>query len=154
MRVSQLSHPTVVTISAEASVLDAAKLMRERHVGDVVVLEPHRRVPRGILTDRDLVVGLLAQGVEALSTIKVGDVVGRELVTVYGEEDALECARKMAIHGVRRMPVLSITGDLIGIIAYDDLVAWLTRTLSELTSLFGRQPARESERRPGSSGPT
>lgn len=149
MRVSQLSHPTVVTISAEASLMDAAKLMRERHVGDVVVLEPGQRLPRGILTDRDLVVGVFAQGIEDLKQIKVGDVLGRDLVTVYGEEDALECARKMAVHGVRRLPVLNISGDLIGIIAYDDLVAWLSRTLSELTSLFGRQPFREGERRPG-----
>lgn len=149
MNVSLVSNPNVATIGATQSVVDAAKLMRQEHVGDLVVVEPRGsgEVPVGILTDRDIVVTVIAKGVAA-DTITVGDAMARDLLTVR-ESSSLEFAlREMRRYGVRRAPVVRANGDLVGVIAIDDLIEHLAVQLSRLADLIRVEQDAEQRARP------
>ncbi|MCK6551292.1 CBS domain-containing protein [Myxococcota bacterium] len=149
MKVSELASRNVVTISPDATVVDAAKLMREHHVGDVVVVERNLqgRVPVGIVTDRDIVVGVVAQGVERPADVFVRDIMGRELITAGADESVSDVLRRMRRFGVRRIPVINSIEVLVGIVTYDDLVHVLVEQLAEFTRLLPEQPEHERQRR-------
>lgn len=106
----------VVTAPAEASLGDVAGLMRDRNVGSVVVLEADRAV--GLLTDRDLALAVVADGVGPDE--RAGDHATRPLVTGEAAMDLEEAAAIMVQHRVRRLPVMD-GKDLAGIATLDDL---------------------------------
>jgi predicted transcriptional regulator len=149
MRVKDVCNPTVVTISPDETVQDAARVMREHHVGDVIVVERQLTgvYPRGIITDRDLAVGILAQDVTDVRSITVKDVMGRELITAHAEEDIFEVVNRMRRYGVRRLPVINSLEVLVGIIAFDDIVRALAEKLLDLARLSPEQMERERMRR-------
>ena len=149
MRVVELATRNVSTIRAGASVLEAAKMMRENHVGTVVIVGSSRSMlaPIGLLTDRDIVVGAIAQGVRDLDALKVEDIAAQELIVADAEQDAGEVARVMLSSGVRRVPVVNAMGALVGIVSYDDLMAHMSEELAELSRLFSRQRRREKRAR-------
>jgi CBS domain-containing protein len=124
--------------------------MREEHVGDLVVVEERegRRVPVGILTDRDIVVGVLAKDGDHAKLLDVGDVIGGMLVTATEDEDIKPVLRRMRSFGVRRVPVVDETGGLSGVLSIDDVIAALSDEIAEVAALVSRQPSRESDRRP------
>ena len=137
MTVAQICNPNVATVGAGASVVDAAALMRLEHVGDLIVVESRRgaSVPVGILTDRDIVVGVVAKRV-APDTVTVGDAMTPDVLTVR-EDASLEFAlREMRRRGVRRAPVVRASGDLVGIIAADDVIQHLAVQLGRLADLI------------------
>ena len=105
-------------IEASTPVAEAAQLMKSEDVGSVPVLEGERLV--GMLTDRDIVVRVLAEGRDPQST-NVGDVASRELVTVDPQQDLDEALRLMAQHQVRRLPVVEEDERLVGILAQADV---------------------------------
>lgn len=128
MSVASLCNPNVATIGADASPIDAAKRMREAHVGDLVVTERKDGVeaPVGIVTDRDLVVEVLAQDVDP-AAVRVGDIMSGRLVTVR-EDNGLEHAlQTMHRHGLRRLPVVDGRDALVGLLSLDDVIAYLAR---------------------------
>jgi CBS domain-containing protein len=142
-------NPNVATVGARTDVADAAKLMRDQHVGDLIVTEPRNghAVPIGILTDRDIVVGVIAKRIE-LDAVTVGDVMSRNVVTVR-EDASLEFAlREMRRHGVRRAPVVRADGGLVGVIAFDDIVQHLAVQLSRLSDLTRLEQDAETNARP------
>ena len=106
------------TLDVTASVMDAATVMREGDVGDVVVLEEGRLC--GILTDRDIVVRVLATGDDP-STVQVGDVCSRILTTVSETDGIGDAVRLIRAKAVRRLPVLDDDGKLVGIVSLGDL---------------------------------
>jgi CBS domain-containing protein len=106
------------TLDVTASVMDAATLMREGDFGDVVVLEEGRLC--GILTDRDIVVRVLATGDDPCS-IRVGDVCSRVLTTVSESDGISDAVRLIRAKAVRRLPVLDDDGKLVGIVSLGDL---------------------------------
>lgn len=106
------------TLDATSSVVDAATVMREGDFGDVVVLEEGRLC--GILTDRDIVVRVLATGDDP-STVRVGDVCSRILTTVSERDGIGAAVRLIRAHAVRRLPVLDDDGKLVGIVSLGDL---------------------------------
>lgn len=148
MKVGDACNREVVVVERNASVRDAARLMRDFHVGDLVVVESRndRRVPVGILTDRDIVVGVLARDVETES-VAVQDVMGGELVTATEEESLLDAVKRMRAAGVRRTPVVDREGMLIGILTVDDLLDLLSETLNDLSRLVSREISQEQRRR-------
>jgi CBS domain-containing protein len=149
MSVSLVSNPNVATIAAGAGVADAAELMRQEHVGDLVVVERRgsAQVPIGILTDRDIVVGVVAKRV-APESVTVGDAMTRDVLTVR-EDSSLEFAlREMRRYGVRRAPVIRANGDLVGVIAIDDLIQHLAVQLSRLADLIRVEQDAELRTRP------
>jgi CBS domain-containing protein len=140
----------VVITNGTDSVLDVANLMREHHVGDVVVVEKRAGVnyPTGIITDRDIVVGGVAAAFDRLPQLVADDLVMRPLITVREEatiEDALEIMRK---NGVRRIPVVDATEALVGILAVDDLLDQLARDLTSISALISREQRNERDARP------
>ena len=150
MRISEICTNHVITATADTDVLTAARMMREQHVGDVVIVEKRgtAELPIGVVTDRDIVIGALAQGVDDLRSIQIGDLVSKKC-HVLGTSDRIEKAMDLMLQrGVRRIPVVNDRGELTGILSYDDLVAWMVSRLSGLTRSFANQGRREEIRRP------
>lgn len=149
MLVGTACNREVVVVERSASVSQAARLMRDFHVGDLVVVETQdgRRRPVGILTDRDIVVGVLARDVDAAS-VAVRDVMGGELITATEDESLPDVVKRMRAAGVRRLPVVDGEGTLVGILTVDDLLDLLSETLNDLTRLVTRELTREQRRRP------
>lgn len=147
--VNLICNHNVATIGKSLSLSEAARLMREQHVGNLIVVETRgsASVPIGILTDRDIVVGVVARQV-APETVTVADAMTRNLVTVR-ENASLEFAlREMRRRGVRRAPVVGANGDLVGIIAVDDVLQHLAEQLSRLTDLIRIEQEVEPRARP------
>jgi len=148
MNVGTACTREVVTCLAATSLAEVANRMRDRHVGAVVVIDDEqRRRPIGVVTDRDIVIEIVATGLDA-NTITAGDVMLDGLVTVTEDSGPLEAARAMRSRGVRRLPVVDGNGALAGIIALDDLVNLLSTEMGHLARLIERQPKREAQKRP------
>ncbi|HYW77033.1 MAG TPA: CBS domain-containing protein [Gammaproteobacteria bacterium] len=145
MRVDEICSKNVIVVSRDESVSTVAQLMREYHVGAVVVTEQThgRRQPVGIVTDRDLVVELLAKGLD-MDAVTAGDLTAPNLVTVPAESSVLEAIEIMSNRGVRRLPVVDGTGrELVGILAVDDVLAVLSRSVQRVASLIRYEQDRE-----------
>ncbi|HZR94981.1 MAG TPA: CBS domain-containing protein [Gaiellaceae bacterium] len=111
------------SLASSASVMEAARLMRDEDVGIVPVVEGEKLV--GTVTDRDIAVRVVAEGKSAESTT-VGEVASRELVTIDPQQDLDEALRLMARHQVRRLPVVEEDGKLVGIVAQKDVALHAT----------------------------
>jgi CBS domain-containing protein len=147
MNMGEICNREVVIIDREDSILQAARLMREYHVGNVIVVDEQDggRIPVGILTDRDIVRALVASEV-ALDKVSVGDAMSFDLLTVQEEDDIIETIKKMRHRGVRRVPVVNRAGELQGIVAVDDLMDLVCEELMELVGLIQHQANHEAER--------
>jgi CBS domain-containing protein len=145
MAVGEICNREVVIAEKTLSVVDAAQLMRKHHVGDLVVVEEKdgRKHPVGIVTDRDIVVEVVAAGVNP-DALKVGDIMGPEVATVREGEGLFEALRHMRDKGVRRMPVVDRDGGLVGILALDDLLSLLAEEMTELAKLVSHERQREA----------
>jgi CBS domain-containing protein len=149
MAIGEICNREVVIAEKALSVREAAHLMRNHHVGDLVVVEERggRKHPVGIITDRDIVVEVVAPGVnpEALTVV---DIMGAELATVRENEGVFEALRYMRSKGVRRMPVVDGDGGLVGIVTLDDLLSLLAEEMTELAKLVSHERQREATARP------
>ena len=150
MRVLELLNHDVAVTHRSERLVDAIARMRERHVGALVVVEDAKTSckPVGMLTDRDVVVSVLARDVSHLATLDVGDVMSRDLVTATADEDVAQLLRRMRNFGVRRVPVVDARGALEGIVTLDDVLSGLAAELAEAATLGLHQRDREPVRRP------
>ncbi len=150
MKVGEICNRRVVFARRHESVTQAAERMREHHVGNLIVVDEggEGRVPIGILTDRDIVVGVVARSPERLEALTVGDVMTDELVTALADASVYDTLMDMRKHGVRRIPVVDREDELIGILAFDDVVEYLAEELGKLADIVRRERRREEERRP------
>ena len=148
MSISELCNREVIISEAEATALDAAKLMRKHHVGDVIIVKSENNIrrPIGIVTDRDLIVEIMATELDP-AVITVGDIMVPNLVTVQETTEIFETIQYMRRKAVRRAPVIDDKGGLIGIITMDDLLKLLSEELSELAKLIDRETEKESRQR-------
>jgi CBS domain-containing protein len=147
--IGEICSREVVFTTRETTVAAAAKLMRHHHVGSLVVVEQlngGKRLPVGIVTDRDIVVELTAMDLDP-AVITVGDIMGEPLVTARESEGLLETMEIMRYKGVRRLPIVGADGQLIGIVTIDDLLEVLAEQLTELAKVVAREQARESAAR-------
>ena len=144
MNVSQLCNRNVVTVRKSDEVVAAARLMREKHVGYLIVVEPDftgaTQRPVGVITDRDIVVTIVAQDVNPRG-LKVNDVMTPNPVVVELGDSIAAAVQEMRRIGVRRVPVVGGQGELEGVLSFDDVLDALS---SELQGLAG---AVRSERR-------
>jgi CBS domain-containing protein len=106
------------TVTSGATVMDAARVMRDEDAGIVPVVEGDKLV--GTVTDRDIAIRVVAEGKSTESTT-VGEIASRELVTIDPQQDLDEALRLMARHQVRRLPVVEEDGRLVGIVAQADI---------------------------------
>jgi CBS domain-containing protein len=148
MRVADVCTPLTVYIEPSASVRDAAKLMRERHVGTVVIVDKsnYRCIPTGIITDRDIAISVVAAGIDP-DAVTVRDVMSRPVAICTADQDIFEVIRTMRSHGVRRLPMLNEDGDFAGFVAADDVYDALVKEFRGLNEVFLREQAREIETR-------
>jgi CBS domain-containing protein len=143
MLISEICKREVVTCTRRTSAAQIAQLMRDHHAGDVIVVEPRDRepVPVGIVTDRDLVVHVVAAGVGAYA-VTASDLICGELVSAAESETVYDAIWYMRSKGVRRLPVVDANGVLIGLLTMDDLSRLLAEEeLSELAQLSPHQIA-------------
>ncbi len=148
MAVGEICNREVVIAERSLPVSEAAGLMRSHHVGDLVVVEERdgRRHPVGIVTDRDIVVEVVAAGVNP-EALGVGDIMGSDVATVRENEGLFEALRYMRDKGVRRMPVVDGSGSLVGILTLDDLLGLLAEEMTELAKLVSHERQREANAR-------
>jgi CBS domain-containing protein len=146
MSIGELCNRNVVIVDRAESVREAARLMREYHVGDVVVVEETAggKNPVGILTDRDIVIELVAEGVD-LDAISVGDAMSSELLILAENDELADTTAKMRARGVRRAPVVDNAGLLVGILTLDDILEVLAGELADLVRLTVREQHHERE---------
>jgi CBS domain-containing protein len=148
MHISDICTRAAVTCRRNASALDVARLMRERHVGDVIVVDDAEgcALPVGIVTDRDLVLQVLAKGVDPES-VTAGDVMSASPETALGSEAILDAIWHMRAHGVRRLPVVDRRGALVGVLTVDDITRFLASEMSEMARIAPHQIERENAAR-------
>ena len=148
MKASEFCNREVMIIERDASVAEAARLMRELHVGSLVVVtkEAGQTRPTGILTDRDIVIEFVAEGLSP-QEVAVGDAMSFQLATVDEDAGLFETIELMRDRGVRRLPVVDSAGTLVGLVAADDALELLAEQLNDLVKIVGRQQRIEAEHR-------
>ena len=149
MLLQKIATRNAVTVSANATIEEAAKVMREYHVGDLVVVkkEGDRTRPIGIITDRDIVVSTTAFGVAPWDA-SVADTMVSPFVTARVTDHIDHVLNLMKEHGIKRVPLVNEEGDLTGIISADDITTFLSSELSDVTKIIPRQRDVEIHRRP------
>lgn len=151
MEVAGLCHRNVVTVRRSEELTAAAELMRERHIGYLVVVEPTLAEssvkPVGVLTDRDIVITVVARQTDP-RTVRVGDVMTQQPVVV-AETDSLEKAlEEMRRIGARRLPVVGASGQLVGVLALDDIIDAVAMDLGNVAASIRNAQRMESALRP------
>jgi predicted transcriptional regulator len=149
MTVGDICTRNVVVAPKSEMIIDAAKRMRTSHVGDLVVVEPRngRHMPIGIITDRDIVMSVVAGDPQHMHCLLVSDVMNTDLITAQ-EQDTIETGlRKMHEHGVRRLPIVDGAGALVGILTLDDVLQYLTAQQNELVALVAKEQQHERQYR-------
>ena len=148
MNVGEICNREVVVAYRNMSLTDAAKLMREHHVGSLVVVVDRlsERVPVGMLTDRDLTVAVVAKGLDP-RTLNVGEVTSGDLVTVREADSVGDALRLMRERGVRRVPVVTRSGALAGLVAVDDILDIVAEQLSDVVHAVERERVQETRSR-------
>ncbi len=149
MNVGEICSRVVVVAERDAPVQQAAKLMRDHHIGALVVTEggANARRPIGIVTDRDMVVEVVAADVD-YRTLSVGDIMSERPATINETAGLFEAIGQMRGGGVRRLVVVDANGHLLGILAMDDLIPVLAEEQSALAQAIRMEQRHEKQRRP------
>lgn len=149
MLLYEMCTPEVIYCTPQTTVLAAARLMRERHVGDIVVVDDNDegdQIPLGMLTDRDIVIEVLALGRDP-EAVTVREIMHKPAVIARSNEDISQAIERMKVHGVRRLPVLGDDRRLAGIVTLDDLLRQLASDASQLVEIMVREQGREHRTR-------
>lgn len=147
---SSLYRNEVAVISAHASVEEAARLMRDHHVGSVVVvdsIEEGKIYPIGLVTDRDIVVEIVAEGID-LKKLSVKDIMTPNPVTAKHTSSLQDLIARMKEAKVRRLPIVDDRKHLVGFVSFDDLLEKVGLEISSLSQLSQTQQEYERETRP------
>jgi CBS domain-containing protein len=134
----------VASCGRDAGILEAARLMRQHHTGDLIVVDDPDgdRVPVGIVTDRDIVVEVLANGLDLTET-RVAQIMSAKLVIAAAAEDTSDAMDRMRLHGVRRLPVVDHDGRLMGIVTLDDMLTLHAAQATALAEIVSKEQHRE-----------
>jgi len=144
MKTGEACNRTVIVVGRDTPLGEAAKLMREHHVGSLVVVEDtDGRKPVGIVTDRDMVVEVLAAGLD-YHTLTVAEIMGARLMTAREDDDCLDTLKVMRSGGLRRIPVVTAKGALAGIVTSDDLLEIVAEELDDIVRTIGNERTREA----------
>ena len=148
MRIGEICTVQTIYCTRDETVQGAALLMRKHHVGDLVVIEQpdDERVPVGIITDRDIVVSVIALGLDPASLL-VADIMSDDVLTATEDDDVYETIERMRFRSIRRVPVVNAAGGLTGIVSADDLLEFLAEEMAELSRISSHQPAHEKRAR-------
>jgi CBS domain-containing protein len=148
MKTGDICTKDVVFVDRETIIQQAALTMREEHVGDLIVVDSakHAKKPVGILTDRDIVLAVVAPKLDP-SLFTVGDVMSQGIMTAPADQDIFDTVHAMRLRGVRRVPVVDKDGEITGVFALDDFVSLLAREMDEVAKLILRERDKETRSR-------
>jgi CBS domain-containing protein len=148
MTLNDICTLNVAFCARDTNLLEAAALMREHHTGTLVVVDDPQgeRTPAGIVTDRDIVVEALAQGLDPAKT-SVARIIGAKLVIGSAADTLSEAVERMRLHGVRRLPVVDRNGRLTGIVTLDDLLRLHAKQAAALAEIVSNEQAHEQRAR-------
>jgi CBS domain-containing protein len=146
MLLKDLCTPDVVCCGRETTLLEVARLLRDRHAGDAVVLDDPdgQRIPVGLITDRDIVVKVLGADRDP-RTVTAGQIMRTPLVSATENEDSSQALARMSTHGVRRLPVTGAGERLMGIVTLDDLLRLIVADAGSLLHIVAKE--QDLERR-------
>jgi CBS domain-containing protein len=151
MNIGQLCNRNPITVQRTDELIRAAQLMREKHIGYLVVVDPEIAEqslrPVGVLTDRDIVVSVVARETDARA-LRVGDVMTQQPVTIAATEPVEKALREMRRIGVRRMPVVGQRGELVGVLSLDELLEVLAGELQNVAGSIRNERLIEGSLRP------
>ena len=141
MTLGSICKRNVVVAPRNEMVVDAARRMRMLHVGTVIIVEERqgKQVPVGILTDRDIVLSIVASDAEHLPFLSVADAMSDNILTAYEDTSLADGLRLMQERGVRRLPVVDHTRALVGIVTADDVIRYLADELGQLAKLINHE---------------
>ncbi len=137
----ELASRILITAARDTTAAQAALLMRQHHVGSLVVMEGER--PAGIVTDRDLVLGVMAEELDA-RLFTVGDIMSTELVGLDGAASVLDAIALMRQKRLRRLLVNDAAGRVVGVLTLEDVLEALASEFAQLA--LGLREARDRER--------
>ncbi len=148
MSIAEVCNREVYFVSRDEAVSEVVRIMRRHHVGDVVVVEQRAgmNVPVGMVTDRDIVLEIVAAGVDP-DKVTAGDVMGQALWTIGVEQDLFMAMNLMRDKGVRRLPVVNTQGGLEGLMTVDDVLELVAELLGDISQLINVEQTRERQRR-------
>ncbi len=148
MLLKDVCTAAVVCCSPQTTAMQAASLMRHKHVGDLVVVDDPQEdgVPLGIVTDRDLAIEVLGNGLDPAKTT-VGSLMRKPVVIAHESEDTARVIERMREHGVRRLPVVAHEGEVVGIITLDDLLRLFVADAGALLDIMTKGQKNEQHSR-------
>ncbi|MCG6969098.1 MAG: CBS domain-containing protein [Gammaproteobacteria bacterium] len=148
MSVGEFCNREVVVADKSTSLVVIAQLMREHHVGCIVITESQGEVkePIGIITDRDIVLEIVAPQLD-LEAVAVGDVMSGELLLAREVDGLWETLKRMRSRGVRRVPVINDENVLVGILTVDDILEILANEFSEVITVLNKERRKEEAAR-------
>ena len=146
MDIARLYTRGVIAVPQSTTLKAAAELMRERHVGCLVITESPPLDDRaiGIVTDRDLVVQAVAAGADPVEAT-IAEIMTPKIARITHDADAHQALNKMAALGVRRLAVTGPHGTIVGVLSFDDLVDGLAVEVSDLARIIHQERAREAQ---------
>ena len=131
MSLKPLMSKEITSLPSTATVLDAAKFMTDMNVGSVIIMKDD--IPSGILTDRDIVAKVLAQGKDPRN-MGIGEIMRVPVVTISEDRDIIDATKLMANHAIRRLPVVDTSGKLVGVISLDDVLILLGQEMQNIAA--------------------
>lgn len=145
MNMGEICNRVVVFATEDMSLKEAAKLMRDKHVGSIVVVREaqHGRIVIGMVTDRDIAVVAMAREFDP-QTLRVGDIMSSEPVTAREQDTVSDVLALMRQRGVRRVPVTTDEGVLIGIVTLDDLLEIVAEEMQGFVQAITSSHKREA----------
>jgi CBS domain-containing protein len=138
--IGQICSKPAVTASPDTTVQEVAHRMWTRKVGAVVIVNGHGK-PIGVVTDRDIAVRVVSQGADP-AVVRVGTLISRKPTVIRETAGILDATKLLSRRGVRRLPVVSETGKLVGIISLDDLLMLIGSELSHIASTLASELGR------------
>jgi CBS domain-containing protein len=150
MKVGEYCKRAVVAINGKSDAAAAAKLMRTEHVGFLIVYRDGDELQRpvGVLTDRDLVLAVMARDVDARA-VTVEDVMTRQPLIATENDELSDLLQAMRLAGIRRVPVVDVRGALVGIIAIDDAIDVITGLMCDISGSIKHEQRQEWRARTG-----
>lgn len=150
MRVGEYCKRAVITVKSSSDASAAAQLMRAEHVGFLVVCRDGDELQRpiGVLTDRDLVLAVMARDVDPRA-VTVGDVMTRQPLIANETDELSDMLQGMRLAGIRRVPVVDARGVLTGIMAIDDAIDLVTGLMCDIAASIKSEQRQEWRVRAG-----
>jgi CBS domain-containing protein len=145
MKVTRVYTRNVISAARSSTLQEAAKLMRDHHVGSLLITEDEPRDDRaiGVLTDRDLVVHAIAEHLDP-ALVTVEQIMTPEIAAIDRDADVQRALQTMRELGVRRLAVTSDDGAVVGVLSLDDILDALAVEISSLAGVIHSERAREA----------